>query len=256
MSEKKLAFVAGQSPSAQEALKILQDMYPHVSPEESDVIVTLGGDGALLRTLHSFLHLKKPVFGMNRGSVGFLMNEFRPEGLHQRLDKAESVELHPLKMEALCGGGMVKEALAFNEVSLFRQTGQAAHLRVSINDIVRLEEMVCDGVLVATTAGSTAYNNSAYGPILPLGSGVLAITAISAYRPRRWRGAILPHTSVVEIEVLDHERRPVGTSADSAEIRDVLKVKIYEDRTLYSQVMYDPEHKLDERIIREQFTGG
>ncbi len=256
MSDKKLAFVAGHSPSAQDALGILQGMYDHVSPEDADIIVSLGGDGALLRTLHSYRELKKPVFGMNRGSVGFLMNEFRKEDLYARLAKAESVELHPLKMEALCAGGEKVEALAFNEVSLFRQTGQAAHLRVLINGIERLDVMVCDGVLVSTTAGSTAYNNSAYGPILPLGSGVLALTAISAYKPRRWRGAILPHTSVVEIEVLEYERRPVGTSADSTEIRDVLKVKIYEDPASFSEVLYDPEHKLDERIIREQFAGG
>lgn len=256
MSDKKLAFVAGHSPSAQEALAILTEMYPQVSPEDADVIVALGGDGALLRTLHTHLDLNKPVFGMNRGSVGFLMNEFRPDGLQERLKRAESVELHPLRMEAVCSDGSSQSALAFNEVSLFRQTGQAAHLRVCINGIERLDVMVCDGVLVSTTAGSTAYNNSAYGPILPLGSGVLALTAISAYRPRRWRGAILPHTSVVEIDVLDPKRRPVGTSADSTEIRDVLRVKIYEDRSLYSQVLYDPEHKLDERILREQFTGG
>lgn len=256
MSDKKLAFVAGHSPSALEALDILQKMYAHVPPEEADVIVSLGGDGALLRTLHNHFHLQKPVFGMNRGSVGFLMNEFKPDGLYERLDKAESVELYPLKMEAVCAGGEKKEALAYNEVSLFRQTGQAAHLRVAINGIERLDVMVCDGALVSTTAGSTAYNNSAYGPILPLGSGVLALTAISAYKPRRWRGAILPHTSVVDIEVLEAERRPVGTSADSTEIRDVLSVKIYEERSLFSSVLYDPEHKLDERIIREQFAGG
>lgn len=256
MSDKKLAFIAGHSPSARDALEILTRMYPQVEPEEADIIVALGGDGALLRTLHQYLDLDKPVFGMNRGSVGFLMNEFRPEGLLERLARAESVRLHPLTMEAVCADGRKEYAMAFNEVSLFRQTGQAAHLRVCINNVERLAEMVCDGVLVSTSAGSTAYNNSAYGPILPLGSGVLALTAISAYKPRRWRGAILPHTSEVEIEVLEPQRRPVGTSADSTEIRDVLRVKIYEDRSRYSEVLYDPEHKLDERILREQFTGG
>ncbi len=254
MSEKKIAFVSGKSATAQGAMEILSRMYPHVPADQADVIVALGGDGFMLRTLHRFLKLKKPVYGMNRGSVGFLMNEFRPEGLIERLQRSQSIELHPLRMEAICSSGDTHRALAFNEVSLFRETGQAAHIRVSIDGVERLPEMVCDGVLVATTAGSTAYNMSAYGPILPLGSGVLALTAISAYRPRRWRGAILPHSASVELEVLDPQKRPVGATADSTEIRDVLRVKVYEDRSLWSQVLYDPEHNLDERILREQFA--
>ncbi len=254
MSEKKIAIVAGQSATAQGALDILSRIYSPVEPEQADVIVALGGDGFMLRTLHRYLKLKKPVYGMNRGSVGFLMNEFRPDNLFERLQRTEEIELHPLRMEAVCNKGETHHSLAFNEVSLFRETGQAAHIRISIDGVERIAEMVCDGVLVATTAGSTAYNMSAYGPILPLGSGVLALTAISAYRPRRWRGAILPHNATVEIEILDPLKRPVGASADSTEIRDVLRVKVYEDRSLWSKVLYDPEHNLDERILREQFA--
>ncbi|WP_210394958.1 NAD kinase [Motiliproteus sediminis] len=254
MPEMKIAFVAGRSPKAQGALEILSHIYPHVSPEEADVLVALGGDGFMLRALHRYLKLKKPVYGMNRGSVGFLMNEFRPDNLLERIRNAASINLHPLRLEAFCVNGERHHALAFNEVSLFRETGQAAHVRVSIDSVVRLEEMVCDGVLVATTAGSTAYNMSAYGPILPLGTGVLALTAISAYRPRRWRGAILPHQASVEIEVLNPQKRPVGATADSTEIRNVLRVKVHEDRSLWSTLLYDPEHNLEERILREQFA--
>jgi NAD+ kinase len=254
MTDKKIAFVAGRSDMAKGALQSLSRHYPTVSPHEADVIVALGGDGFMLRTLHRYLNLNKPVYGMNRGSVGFLMNSFHDRDLYESIARAEPIELHPLRMEATCNLGNTHEALAFNEVSLFRETGQAAHIRVSIDGVVRLDEMVCDGVLVATTAGSTAYNMSAYGPILPLGTGVLALTAISAYRPRRWRGAILPHQATVELEVLDSKKRPVGASADFTEIRDVLKVKVYEDRSLWSTVLYDPEHNLEERILREQFA--
>jgi len=255
MSDKKIAFVAGKSESAQGAMDRLCGMYDHVTADKADIIVALGGDGFMLRTLHKYLHLKKPVFGMNRGSVGFLMNEYREEDLLERISRMQSIEIHPLRMEAECKGGKKSEAIAFNEVSLFRETGQAAHIRVSVDGVERLEEMVCDGLLISTPAGSTAYNMSAYGPILPLGSGVLALTAISAYRPRRWRGAILPHTASVDFEILNEEKRPVGVSADFNEFRDVVKVKVYEDRSLYSNVLYDPEHNLEERILREQFIG-
>lgn len=254
MDEPKIAFVASQADAAQDAMDRLCAHYIHVRPEKADIIVALGGDGFMLRTLHKYLALRKPVFGMNRGSVGFLMNEYQEEGLIERLAKVESFDLHPLQMEAQCSKGKTHEALAFNEVSLFRETGQAAHIRVSIDGVVRLEEMVCDGVLVSTAAGSTAYNMSAYGPILPMGAGVLALTAISAYRPRRWRGAILPHDATVEMEILNPEKRPVGASADYYEIRDVVSVKVSEDRSRYSRVLYDPEHNLEERVLREQFA--
>lgn len=255
MSEPKIAFVAGKSEPAREAMSRLCGLYDHVTPDKADIIVALGGDGFMLRTLHKYLHLNKPVFGMNRGSVGFLMNEFRSDNLLERLSRAESFEIHPLCMEARDNKGKEYTALAFNEVSLFRETGQAAHIRVSVDGVVRLEEMVCDGLLISTPAGSTAYNMSAYGPILPLGAGVLALTAISAYRPRRWRGAILPQSATVEFEILAEEKRPVGVSADFNEFRDVLKVKVFEDRSRFSNVLYDPEHNLEERILQEQFTG-
>jgi NAD+ kinase len=255
MSDKKIAFVAGKSDAAQDAMSRLCGKFTHVTPDKADVIVALGGDGYMLRTLHKYLHLQKPVFGMNRGSVGFLMNEYREDDLLERLDRVEPFEIHPLRMEAICKGGKIHEAIAFNEVSLFRETGQAAHIKVSVDDVVRLEEMVCDGLLISTPAGSTAYNMSAYGPILPLGAGVLALTAISAYRPRRWRGAILPHSATVNFEILNEEKRPVGASADFNEFRDVVSVKVYEDRSLFSNVLYDPEHNLEERILQEQFIG-
>jgi len=253
MTDQKVAFVAGDSDTAQDAMSRLCGMYDHVRPDKADVIVALGGDGFMLRTLHKYLHLKKPVFGMNRGSVGFLMNEYREEGLPERISHMVGIEIHPLRMEAICSAGKTYEALAFNEVSLFRQTGQAAHIRVCVDGVERLEEMVCDGLLISTPAGSTAYNMSAYGPILPLGAGALALTAISAYRPRRWRGAILPHTASVTFEIMNDEKRPVGVSADFNEFRDVVMVRVYEDRSLFSNVLYDPEHNLEERILREQF---
>jgi len=255
MADPKIAFVAGKSETAQDAMFRLCGTYDHVRPDKADIIVALGGDGFMLRTLHKYLHLKKPVFGMNRGSVGFLMNEYREDDLIERVSRMEAFELHPLRMEAVCKGGKIHEAIAFNEVSLFRETGQAAHIRVSVDNVVRLDEMVCDGLLISTPAGSTAYNMSAYGPILPLGAGVLALTAISAYRPRRWRGAIIPHSACVEFEILNEQKRPVGASADFNEFRDVVNVKVYEDRSLYSNVLYDPEHNLEERILQEQFMG-
>ncbi len=255
MSDPKIAFVAGKSETAQDAMSRLCGQYSHVSPDKADILVALGGDGFMLRTLHKYLHLNKPVFGMNRGSVGFLMNEYRENDLIARLARTKAFDLHPLHMEAECKNGKICEAIAFNEVSLFRQTGQAAHIRVGVDGVTRLEEMVCDGLLISTPAGSTAYNMSAYGPILPLGAGVLAMTAISAYRPRRWRGAILPHRASVTFDILDDGKRPVGASADFNEFRDVKRVKVYEDRSIYSNVLYDPEHNLEERILQEQFIG-
>lgn len=253
MSEMKIAFVAGKSDAAQQGMDTLCSKYPHVSPDRADVIVALGGDGFMLRSLHKYLHLNKPVFGMNRGSVGFLMNEYGEDELVERLSEAQSIDIHPLLMTAETKSGKIHEAIAFNEVSLFRETGQAAHIRVHVDGVMRLEEMVCDGLLISTPAGSTAYNMSAYGPILPLGAGVLALTAISAYRPRRWRGAILPHTANVTFQIIDDKKRPVGVSADFNEFRDVIKVGVHEDRSRYCRIMYDPEHNLEERILREQF---
>ncbi|MCW8861650.1 MAG: NAD kinase [Rhodospirillales bacterium] len=253
MKKRKISFLAADFDEAQEALKRLVSRYDDVPPETADTIVALGGDGFMLRTAHRFIDRRIPIFGMNRGSVGFLMNEYREEGLESRLESAEPYELFPLRMRARCRDGAEVEALAINEVSLLRETGQAAKIRVQIDGRVRLEELVCDGILLATPAGSTAYNMSAYGPILPLGSGALALTAISAFRPRRWRGAILPHTARVTFDILQPSKRPVSAVADFTEVRDVVSVEVFEDRSVSPILMFDPEHNLEERIIGEQF---
>ena len=207
----------------------------------------------MLETLHQFISRGLPIYGMNRGSVGFLMNVFREHGLLDRLERVETVVLHPLRMTATCADGSVIEALAINEVSMLRETRQAAKLRIRIDGKVRIEELVCDGLLVASPAGSTAYNLSAHGPILPLGANVLALTPISAFRPRRWRGALLPHTAKITFDVLEGGKRPVSAVADYTEVRDVVKVSVCEDRSIDLTLLFDPEHNLEERIIAEQF---
>lgn len=249
----KIAFVASETDTGRAALQRLLDRYPHVPPEEADIIVALGGDGFMLETLHRWLDRKVPIYGMNRGTVGFLMNAFREHGLPERLAKAEPVVLHPLRMRAELADGSTVEALAINEVSLFRETRQAAKIRIVIDGKVRLEELICDGVLVSTPAGSTAYNLSAHGPIVPLGADILALTPISAFRPRRWRGALLPHHARVRIEVLEPAKRPVSAVADYTEARDVTAVEIREDRSVDLALLFDPEHNLEERILAEQF---
>jgi NAD+ kinase len=218
-------------------------------------LVVLGGDGVMLRTLHATIGRPVKVFGMNCGTVGFLMNRFDPDGLEQRLRDAHKVALHPLRMRAVSRSGACHEALAINDVSLLRETAQAAKIRICVDDKERMAELVCDGVLVATSAGSTAYNLSAHGPILPLGSEVLALTPISPFRPRRWRGAILPHSARVTLEILEADKRPVSATADFSEIRDVLEVNIVEDPSLHFELLFDPEHHLEERILQEQFLG-
>ena len=249
----RIAFVAADTPEAQHGLEVLASRYDPVLPREAEVIVALGGDGLMLETLHANLDRSVPIYGMNCGTVGFLMNEYREDGLAQRLAAASSVELHPLRMTATCVDGGRSEALAINEVSLFRESRQAAKLRISVDGVVRLKELVCDGALVATPAGSTAYNLSAHGPIIPLGADLLALTPISAFRPRRWRGALLPHKAVVTLEILEQDKRPVGAVADYTEVRDVAKVEIREDRDVTLRLLFDPEHNLEERIIMEQF---
>ncbi len=214
----------------------------------------LGGDGFMLQTLHRVLDLEKPVYGMNCGSVGFLMNPFREDGLLERLTAAQEAVLHPLRMHAITASDAVEEALAFNEVSLLRQLAQAAKLRITVDGRVRLPELICDGVLVSTPAGSTAYNLSAHGPIVPLSAELLPMTPISAFRPRRWRGALLPSTADVVFEILEAEKRPVAAVADSAEVRDVISVSVCEDRGVSVRVLFDPDQGLSERIIAEQFT--
>lgn len=250
---QKLHFVAASAPDAQAALKLMQARHSDVGAEAADVVVALGGDGFMLQTLHNFLSRKKPIYGMNLGSVGFLMNEFREDELETRLAKAESALLHPLRMRAEGPQGIV-EALAFNEVSLLRQTRQAAKLRILVDDKPRIAELICDGVLVSTPAGSTAYNLSAHGPILPIDADLLALTPISAFRPRRWRGALLSHRAHVRFEILEAGKRPVSAVADDLEARDVTAVDVAEDRTISMTMLFDAGHSLDERILAEQFV--
>ncbi len=249
----RIAVVAAQNEAAQLALGELCRLYPCVDPEHAEVIVPLGGDGFLLETLHRRLSKGVPIYGMHRGSVGFLMNPYRPDGLYERLAAAQPVVLHPLEMRTRDGHGE-QCALAFNEVSLLRQSRQAAKLRVSIDGVVRIEELMADGILVATPVGSTAYNLSAHGPIIPLGAGVLALTPISAFRPRRWRGALLPHEARVEIQALETDKRPVSAVADFSEARDVETVEIHENRDIAMTLLFDRESNLEERVLKEQFA--
>lgn len=250
----KVCMVASGSPAAQEALGRLRPLYGSVDPAEADVIVALGGDGFVLETMHRFLTSKLPIFGMNRGSVGFLLNEYREEGLFERVAMAQPAVLHPLRMVAHCEDGSTLEALAINEVSLLRQTRQAAKIRVSVNGVVRLPELACDGVLVATPAGSTAYNLSAHGPIIPLGAALLALTPVSAFRPRRWRGALLPSTASIRFDILERWKRPVSAVADDTEVRNVIDVEVTEDTGTELRVLFDAQHDLQERVLLEQFT--
>ena len=238
---------------AHEALAEMQARHADAGPDKCDIVVALGGDGFMLQTLHAFLGKNKPIYGMNVGSVGFLMNEYRQDDLMARLDAAERAVVHPLRMQAHNGKG-VTEALAFNEVSLLRETRQAAKIRIHVDGRPRIAELICDGVLVSTPAGSTAYNLSAHGPILPIDADLLALTPISAFRPRRWRGAILPHRAKVRFEILENRKRPVSAVADDFEVRDVSAVDVAEDRSISMTMLYDRGHSLDERILAEQFN--
>jgi len=250
---ERIAFVASPTPSARKALKALAARYGNVDQDKADVVVALGGDGLMIQTLHRLLDRDTPIYGMNRGSVGFLMNEFREDGLRERLVAAERSCVHPLSMKAVDENGVLTEAYAINEVSLLRASSQAAKLRISIDGHVRLERLSCDGLIVATPAGSTAYNLSANGPILPLNAPLLALTPISAFRPRRWRGAILPAMARVTIEALEPEKRPVNAVGDHNEVRHVVRVDITMDTGTDLVMLHDPGHSLDERILREQF---
>ncbi|KAB7739190.1 NAD kinase [Parvibaculum sedimenti] len=253
MKFDKIAFVATDVPEAQEALKTLTDRYGNAAPAEADVFVALGGDGLMLQTLHKHMHRGIPIYGMNRGSVGFLMNEYKPDHLRERLEAAEIARLHPLRAHATLANGSEHQALAINEVSLLRETAQAAKIRISIDGKVRMAELSCDGVLVATPAGSTAYNLSAQGPIIPIDAALLALTPISAFRPRRWRGALLSHRAKVRFEILEADKRPVSAVADHREFRDVVDVRVEEDPSIDLLMMFDEGHSLDERILTEQF---
>ena len=248
-----IAFVASHTPEAREAYGRLEKRYGNADPAKADVIVALGGDGLMLQTLHKFMNSGKPIYGMHRGTVGFLMNEFVEESLTERLSNAHITVIHPLVMQARDAQGRTHEHRAINEVSLFRQSAQAAHLRIMIDGQERLAELISDGVLVATPAGSTAYNLSAQGSIIPINAPLLALTPISPFRPRRWRGALLPNKAKVTIEIMDAEKRPVAAVADHDEVRSVRSVDIAMDHTISLNMLFDPGHNLDERILREQF---
>lgn len=251
--QRRIHFVASPSEKAQAALAEMEKRYGQSPLEDSEIIVALGGDGFMLRTLHRLLSARLPVYGMKLGKVGFLMNRYREDGLLERLAESQTVELKPLHMEVSTEAGGQSQALAMNEVSLLRQTNQAAHIRILVNGTVKVEELVCDGIMVATAAGSTAYNLSAHGPILPLGTDALALTPISPFRPRRWRGAVLPSSARVRFEILDHYKRPVSATADAQEVRDVVSVDIHEAQDVTLKLLFDPDHNLEDRILDEQF---
>jgi len=253
MHRRNIAFIAAQSAEAQAALGRLQTRYHHVPPEDADVVVALGGDGLMLECLHAYMDRGLPIYGMNRGTVGFLMNAYAEEDLPARLERAEEVQIPPLRMAAQTQHDGWRHALALNEVSLLRESRQAAKIRVIIDGVTRLDELICDGILLATPAGSTAYNLSAHGPIIPIGAPLLALTPISAFRPRRWRGALLPHGAEVTFEIVEAGKRPVSATADYTEVRDVTRVAIHQDASLASYLLFDPEHNLEERILKEQF---
>ena len=250
---ERIAFVASPAPEAAQALKRLVKLYGNVSPSRADVVVALGGDGLMLQTLRKAMKAGRPIYGMHRGTIGFLMNEFHEKHLRQRLQAAQTTVIHPLVMRVRDIKGKQHEHYAINEVSLFRQTSQVSRLAIAVDGKERMPELMADGVLVATPAGSTAYNLSAQGPIIPINASLMALTPISPFRPRRWRGALLPDTARVTISVVDPERRPVAAVADHAEVRSVREVDIRMDHSVSMQMLFDPDHSLDERILREQF---
>jgi NAD+ kinase len=251
---RKVCVLGSQSPVAQAAVEELRRRYGHVPPDDAQVIVALGGDGFMLQTLHAFMDLHVPVYGMNRGSVGFLMNDYVDEQLPEKLEHAKSVVINPLRMIATDAMERKHAALAINEVAMFRQTHQAAKIRVIVDGRVMLEELICDGILAATPAGSTAYNLSAHGPILPIRSKLMALTPISAFRPRRWRGALLMLDNHLEFQVLEQQKRPIAATADHFEVRDVSRVEVAAAPEIELRLLYDPGQGLEERLLREQFT--
>ena len=253
---EKLAFVASSRHLAKEALAELTSLYGNVDAADADAIIPLGGDGFMLETLRRYLPLVTrglPIYGMNKGTVGFLMNHYEAEGLKERLANATETPVHPLKMKAEAAGGTFTD-IAFNEVSVFRQSQQAAHIRVSVDGKERLERLVADGVMLSTPVGSTAYNLSAHGPVIPLGADILALTPISAFRPRRWRGALLSGQAKVRFDVLNPEKRPVSASADNSEIRDLVSIEIEQDMSTTLNLLFDADHGLAEKILQEQFA--
>ncbi len=255
MRFSKPTFSASTAPEAQAALRELTKLYGDAKAN-ADVIVALGGDGLMLQTVHKTYKRGLPIFGMNCGSVGFLMNDYSPRDLLARLDITEAQAIHPLKMKVKTAGGKTSTALAFNEVSMLRETRQAAKIRVSIDGRVRLDELICDGILLSTPAGSTAYNLSVHGPILPIDAPLLALTPISAFRPRRWRGALVPRSAKVTFEMLEADKRPVSAVADHIEVREVVEVAVAEDQSASVTILFDPDRSLQERILAEQFVTG
>jgi NAD+ kinase len=253
-SPARLAFVASDRPEAIDARARLASLYGDRPEDEAQVVVALGGDGFMLEVLHRNLQTRRPIYGMNRGSVGFLMNDYSEEALVERIAAAEQAIIHPLRMQAIDTAGAMHHALAINDVSLLREARQAAKLRILVDGRPRLEELICDGILVSTPAGSTAYNLSAHGPIIPINAQVLALTPISAFRPRRWRGALLSHDARLSFEVLEADKRPVSAVADNVEVRDVLKVDVVEDRTVALAMLFDAGRSLEERMLAEQFA--
>ncbi len=257
MTARRIAFTASDTPEAQSALHALRECYAELEvgeASEADIVVALGGDGFMLRTLHALRDDRRPIYGMNLGSIGFLLNQYSTDSLVERLEKAEPFTMHPLKMQAEDMASEHHEAHAINDISLLRETQQTAKIRILIDDVVRMEELICDGVLICTPPGSTAYNLSAHGPALPISSGILGLTPISAFRPRRWRGALLPHSAKVIFECLDPEKRPVSATADGHEVRNVVRIAVAEDTESTVTMLFDPEHDLNERILKEQFT--
>lgn len=248
-----LSFISSEAPEAQAAAERLSQLYGHSQTAGADVIVALGGDGFMLQTLHAYMNSGKPIYGMNRGSVGFLMNEYHEQGLRERIEAAHTETIRPLRMNATSSAGETVTALAINEVSLLRQSYQAAKLRISVDGLVRLEELICDGVLVATPAGSTAYNLSAQGPILPLDAPLLALTPVSAFRPRRWRGALLPDRVSLRFDILEPDKRPVNAVADHTEVKSVLSVVVTQAPDATATILFDQNHSWNERILTEQF---
>lgn len=250
----KIAFLASEKPDAMTALEKLTDRYGNCPVEEAEVIAPVGGDGFMLETLKDHMNSGKPVYGINRGTVGFLMNALDLEDLPARIAGAEAATIRPLEMIATTRDGENHSAIAINEISLLRETRQTARISITVNDRKRMDMLICDGILLATPAGSTAYNLSAHGPILPIGSQLMALTPISAFRPRRWRGALLPHDAIVQLDVIEPSLRPVSAVADNFEVRHVTSIKAYESKKMKATLLYDPEHSLEERIIREQFA--
>ena len=254
VNHKKIALVSSETETALQAAAALKDRYDFSPLSEADIIVALGGDGFILHLIHDIMPHKASIFGMNRGTVGFLLNDFREDGLTERINASTPITLHPLRMTAETEDGEQMQALAINEVSLLRQTRQTAKIRITIDGKVRMDELVCDGILLSTPAGSTAYNLSAHGPIIPMNAEIMAMTPISAFRPRRWKGALLPQSSIVTFEIIDPDKRPVSAVADTREVRHITKVSIEQDRSIKINLLFDSHHTLEERILNEQFV--